>query len=192
MRNLSISGWAFVGLALLILLLPFKWVAAAVLAATVHEGGHLLALRLCGCRTDRLVFGLSGAVIESESLPPWKELICVLAGPAAGLMLLFLVRWFPRLALCGAIHSLYNLLPIYPMDGGRAIRCVSVLLLCPEQANTCCEILEMMCRVGLLFTAFYAAFILHLGFFPLIIVTLILIKTKIGKSPCKHGAKAVQ
>ena len=61
-------------------------------------------------------------------MSPGRELICILAGPAASLLLLCLARIFPRVAICGLIQGCYNLLPIAPLDGGRALHCLLSLL----------------------------------------------------------------
>lgn len=61
-------------------------------------------------------------------MSPGRELLCVLAGPAVSFSLLALARFFPRIAICGLVQGIYNLLPIYPLDGGKALRCMVSLL----------------------------------------------------------------
>jgi len=114
--------WAPVLLALLLITLPLPWVAAAILAAAVHEGGHWCAVRLLGGKTQSLWVGLRGARMEAVLPSPRRELLAILAGPAASLSLLLLIRVFPRLSLCGLVQGVFNLLPIVPLDGGRALR----------------------------------------------------------------------
>lgn len=105
-----------------LLLVPLPWVGAAVLAGMVHELGHLILLWAEGTRIWQIRVGAFGARIETETLDPWHEFCAALAGPAIGTILCLFYRMLPRTAVCAFIQSAYNLLPVYPMDGGRAMR----------------------------------------------------------------------
>lgn len=120
MRNKQNVG-VLIGAALLLLLLPLRWVISALIAALIHEFGHYCGARLAGGSVHCLRFGLSGAVMEASGLDSRAEVISLLAGPLAGLLPLLTLRVFPTLAICGAVQSMYNLLPIYPLDGGRIL-----------------------------------------------------------------------
>lgn len=109
--------WAF-----LLLILPLKWLAAAFLAAFFHELCHGAAACLLGGRVLGLEIGPFGAKMEIFGLGRRKEALCALAGPAGSFLLLLFAPLFPLLAVCGLIQGLYNLLPIYPLDGGRVVR----------------------------------------------------------------------
>ena len=113
--------------ALMVLTLPLRLLAAAVLAAAVHESFHILALMFCGNGVRNVRIGFGGAVIETEPLSPFRELVCAAAGPLGSFLCLLLVRAFPLVALCGLFQGTYNLLPIYPLDGGRIVRCICIL-----------------------------------------------------------------
>lgn len=113
--------------ALLLLTLPLPWFAAAVAAAGIHEAGHLLAIRLLGADARKIQVGPTGAKIHTSFSEPWRELLCAAAGPAASLLLVLAAKPFPRIALCGFVQGLYNLLPIYPLDGGRMLDRKSVV-----------------------------------------------------------------
>ena len=118
--NFQIDGAACLLGALALLMLPIHWIAAAVIAAGVHEACHLIALKLCGCRLAGFSIGSSGATIETEPLSPVAEMICSLAGPLGSLALLLVARWMPHIALCAAVQGIFNLLPVPALDGGRA------------------------------------------------------------------------
>ena len=116
------AGGFWLVLALMLLLFPLTVTAGVLLAAAVHELGHILAIRITGGRVRRLVLGPGGATLEVDPMEPGRELICTLAGPAAGALTILAWRCFPELALAGAVQTVFNLLPVFPLDGGRAIR----------------------------------------------------------------------
>lgn len=119
-----IDPWAcFLG-ALLLLTLPLHWVLAAVTAAGFHEVCHLGVIYALGGRVLSFRIGPTGAVMETEIRGPWRECLAALAGPAGSFLLVLTARWSPHIALCAVIQGLFNLLPIYPLDGGRALRCI--------------------------------------------------------------------
>ncbi len=125
---IRIDPWAYLLAAALMLTLPLDWLIAAAAAAAFHEGCHLLAIRLLGGRVTGMRIGAGGAVIGTSLPGTGRELLCALAGPVGSLLLAGLYRTLPKLAICGGIQGLFNLLPVYPMDGGRALRCCIRLL----------------------------------------------------------------
>lgn len=108
----------------------WKPLAMVLGAAVLHETGHILALYLFRCRIMELRIDLLGAVLEAEQrmLSYGREMIAVLAGPAANAVAAVAFSQKGALAFAGAniILCVYNLLPIRPLDGGRALE----LLLC--------------------------------------------------------------
>lgn len=188
----QITPGACMTAALLLLLLPLKWLVAAFFAACFHELCHYAALRLCRMRPQKLVIGANGASMEIGALSYGKELFCALAGPLGSILLLLVGRLFPRIALCGAFHGLYNLLPLYPLDGGRALHCGAKLLLPPNTAHQVCAAVETICLGAICLIGIYGTVCLHLGLLPLCFALLLLIKGKKVKFPCKAGLLRVQ
>lgn len=109
---------------LLLLTLPLGLILSAAGAALFHELCHWIAIRLLGGQVRGLTVRAGGMVMETTPMSPGQELICALAGPAGSLLLVLLYKDVPLLSLCALVQGCFNLLPLYPLDGGRAVRCV--------------------------------------------------------------------
>ena len=128
MRNHKIH-YSFVAFNLLLCIpaitfVSAQWLFAWILATTIHEFGHLIMLQICGIRIFSIRLGVIGTEIVSESMTPQVEAVCAIAGPVAGLSTIFLRNIWPHIALIGMIQSLYNLIPVGPLDGGRFLNCI--------------------------------------------------------------------
>jgi Zn-dependent protease len=120
------------------------WVSTAFGCVVLHELGHALAARFYGIGTRRIRLYPLGGVAQLERMPrrTGPELLIATAGPAvnfalAGVLALVLgagVAWDPgadRSEVAGAVRiliainlalGLFNLIPAFPMDGGRMLR----------------------------------------------------------------------
>ncbi|MDO4175194.1 MAG: hypothetical protein Q4D42_10570 [Eubacteriales bacterium] len=104
-------------------------------AAMIHELGHALAIYLCGGRLDGIQLCITGAVLkQGKCLGYGAECLIALAGPAAGLGAAWICTavGFPMLAGANLLLSLFNSLPLLPLDGGCAIQ--SLLGMLPSAA----------------------------------------------------------
>ncbi len=102
-----------------------------LLAAILHELGHLTAARLMGVNTDLLLLTAVGAELvmpDRKLLGHGKQLLLALAGPLMNFLLLFLPLSPPPLAGACALLGCFNLLPILPLDGGELLLHILALL----------------------------------------------------------------
>ncbi len=188
----SLSGGFCIFLAAALLLLPLKWVIAAAFAAFFHELCHYLAIYLCTREHTKLHIFSFGARLPLPPMSLGKELLCALAGPLGGLVLLFFARWMPRTALCAGFQSLYNLLPVYPLDGGRAVSCLLHLCFPPPVADKSASLLEKGCFMALGLLGVYGLLVLKLGLLPVFTAGILILRVKFVKMPCKVQPLGVQ
>jgi Zn-dependent protease/CBS domain-containing protein len=127
----------------------------------LHELGHALVARRFGVETLEIVLYPIGGVARLKSLPSGKaELLIAIAGPAVNLLIVVLVlsvavfllglAWLqgemfllqvPKDSLVFLLQVnvmllLFNLIPAFPMDGGRILRSTLTLLGMPEDRAT--------------------------------------------------------
>ena len=118
-NTIQISPVVYLHLALLLLILPIQYIVCFLLAGLIHEMGHFVALKIMKVPIYQFCVTVSGAVIETGETTALQELLCSIAGPFAGMMTCMLGSIFPLLAVCAFVQTAYNLIPLYPLDGGR-------------------------------------------------------------------------
>ncbi len=156
---------------------PAETFFSFLFAITLHEGGHLLALRCMRAQIHKISFHLTGAVIQTQTLSYRKEFLAAAAGPTVNALCaaLFLYR-APRFALVNLLLFVYNLLPFYPLDGGRMLRAILHQLL-PEKPARIVE--RILAGSGLLFLTVlscYLTCVWHAGLWPVILCGLLLLR----------------
>lgn len=115
------------------------WIIALI-SITLHEYGHCFAALRCGQNVRDITLSPLGgrAVLQFDQHDPNKELYVTIAGPIVNLVLvamftpLFLLGVYlnnvPIFVVCfmtafiNLLLMCFNLLPIFPMDGGRILR----------------------------------------------------------------------
>lgn len=155
-----------IGLALnpLGLFLPF------LCSAALHELGHWAVLRLYHVPAEQLRITALGCVMRTAPLSYRVEARCAFAGPGVNFLLFMLsVRIFPAFALVNLSLALFNLLPLWPLDGGRLLRAMLCSRLAPDNAQKA-ESWIAAVTVGLIWMlAAWATCYLHMGLAPAVL-----------------------
>jgi len=134
------------------------FILALFFCVLLHEFGHALTARKFGIRTRSIILLPIGGIAAIEKTPenPREEIIIALAGPAVSFaiaLLLWVVlksvnglvpleelsvsggSFLQRLMIINVLLAVFNLLPAFPMDGGRVFRALLALMMNPLKAT---------------------------------------------------------
>ena len=129
-----------------------------------HEFGHIAAAARYGGVTRDVILLPIGGVARMQNIPenPREELVVALAGPAVNLVIAALllavvgvhalpagltvprggVGILPSLTVANLVLACFNLLPAFPMDGGRALRALMAMRIGRARAT------DLAARIG--------------------------------------------
>ena len=151
--SLDIRPGAVALLAGLYFLLPLRWCARLALAVTVHELGHVAALVLCG--TEIYGLRMEGCGLALRCAPPEgavRTVAAAISGPAAGVGLFCILRGlgYPEGADLSLLYTCVNLLPVLPLDGGRALQAAAAALAGEQAAERLLDVLGLVLPAALM------------------------------------------
>jgi len=108
----------------------------------VHELAHALVARRFGVATRDIMLLPVGGIASLERIPekPSQELLVAVVGPATNLAIAALLSPFrnpfvQQFVVINVALAVFNLLPAFPMDGGRALRALLAMRLGVERAT---------------------------------------------------------
>lgn len=137
-------------------------------AMAAHELAHLAVMLACGGKLRRLTLRFADLYMQATGLGYRQELLCALAGPLVnlGCGAVLCMKW-PSFAAYSLLLGLYNLLPVWPLDGGRVVRCALAQHLPPGDAERVCARVSFAVCGSLLLAGVILTFWKRAGLWPL-------------------------
>ena len=133
------------------------FISLLFLCVLLHEFGHILMARRFGIVTPDVTLLPIGGVANLERIPekPSQELAVALAGPAVNVVIAIILMLFlgaslpddiakiddPKLGLLARLPGaniflvLFNMIPAFPMDGGRVLRAILAMRMEKQRAT---------------------------------------------------------
>lgn len=152
------------------------YILVMFLCVVLHEFGHALAARRYGVKTKDIILSPIGGIARLEKLPekPLQELIIALAGPAVNIVIALLVGaglliftsrglipaydditqirgmadFLRNVVILNLVLFVFNLLPAFPMDGGRVLRSLLALKLGRIRATKIASLIGRIMALG--------------------------------------------
>jgi Zn-dependent protease len=172
---------------------------ALFVCVILHEYGHALTAATYGVKTSDILILPVGGLARLERLPekPLHELVVAIAGPLVNLAIFFLGLAYlyisgeglaplldlrvqpkpaldnliPQLILINAALFAFNLIPAFPMDGGRILRSFLAFFISKRKATQWATMVGMVLSLGFIAIGIYTGNII-LAFVGLVVLVL--------------------
>ena len=133
------------------------FIVAIFTCVVLHEFGHILTARRFGIASTEVTLLPIGGVANVDRMPdkPYQELLIAVAGPAVNVVIATLLFFaagaidtaalthvedpgiglVQRLAVVNVFLAVFNMIPAFPMDGGRVLRAGLAMWIGQEKAT---------------------------------------------------------
>lgn len=153
--------------------------ALIMIFAFIHELGHLLAGVLCGMKPEKLEIKPYGVSISFKLFPKdynikigksnkleVKKILVALAGPVTNLLIIIVllnlpVEFFAKLMIIysNILITIFNLIPIYPLDGGRIVKSILSITFGKRKAE---KYINNISFITLIFVTFVSSILIYI------------------------------
>lgn len=161
-----------------------------IVFAIIHEFGHLIAGLVMGMKPDKLELMSYGVSISFKLMPNdynktilkgnllvIKKILVALAGPVTNLIIIFIVMNLksgifsnPTIIYANALLILFNLIPLYPLDGGKILKGILHIFIGKRNAEKYINSISLAVLIILTFIASIAIlYIKNISIFLIII-----------------------
>jgi Zn-dependent protease len=168
------------------------FIVCIFLTVVLHELGHALTAKKFGIKTKDITLLPIGGLARLERLPekPSEELMVAFAGPLVNIVLAFITSLFITLPdnpedvvaqlsdgvnannfflnfyLVNIVLAIFNLIPAFPMDGGRVLRALLSYKLERPLATKIAARIGQLLAMGFVFLGFFSnPFLIFIGIF---------------------------
>lgn len=152
------------------------YILVLFLCVVLHEYGHAIMARRYGVKTRDIILSPIGGVARLESIPeePYKELFIALAGPLVNVIIAITLSIITLIIYSGGIFPsseslellkypsefirfvivmnialfVFNLVPAFPMDGGRVLRSLLAIKIGRSKATRIASIIGRVLAIG--------------------------------------------
>ena len=155
----------FLFLVLFFLTGQLEMYALVMVFALIHELSHLLCGVLLGFKVNTIKIMAFGFCIEFDSviedynkkilksnMTSFKKIIVALTGPLVNLLIVILgilCNVDMNIVYSNFLIFIFNLLPIYPLDGGRILKNILKIFVGNRKANTCTNLIANIITIAL-------------------------------------------
>lgn len=134
--QIKVNVQIFLFIAIFILTHQIEIYACIMIFSLIHELGHMLAgifLRLKPKTLNFMPLGimLTFETYEYSNLVEMKKIFIAIAGPLTNLIICIIVKLLhidyamkQIIIYSNLLITLFNLIPLYPLDGGRILKCI--------------------------------------------------------------------
>lgn len=177
MKKIELTVSFCIMLFLALFLTPLSLLFCILAAAAIHETGHLLLLSHFGVAVERLRLTAEGAEINAPGvgrLSYGKELAVTLGGVGANVLAAmfsaavaerYALPYFYVFAGANAVLAAYNLLPVSPLDGARALYLVTAYFFGPMVGDAVTAVTGLLVSAAILFLGVRISLLLGGGYF---------------------------